>query len=164
MHVVAIDPGKHVCGYAVWEQHPEFGPAFHLTDAGIFVVGRSEYPIDPESPVALVYLEQMETRGGKLGNAADLLAVSTGGAFLAGMFRPERLIPFTPTQWKGQVPKDVHHPRILHALATLDPKGSAHLDDTLPTIPAKHRKEVLDAVGIGLYGLGLTHRGGVIRP
>jgi hypothetical protein len=52
----------------------------------------------------------------------------------------------SPSEWKGQVPKTVHHPRILTRLT----------DEERAVIPEGKtaRKHILDAVGIGLWRLG----------
>jgi hypothetical protein len=55
--------------------------------------------------------------------------------------------PVWPSKWKGQVPKAAHHPRITRELR--------------PGEPTSEQKDVLDAIGIGLWATGRTGRGGV---
>jgi hypothetical protein len=56
-----------------------------------------------------------------------------------------------PREWKGQVPKDVHHARLVK---TLTPEELAMVE---ASAPPSLRHNVLDAVGIGRYFFK-THR------
>jgi len=56
---------------------------------------------------------------------------------------------FLPVQWKGNVPKPIHHDRLREALSSNEQK----VFDTLG-------HDARDAVGIGLYALKRTRRGG----
>ena len=58
---------------------------------------------------------------------------------------------YLPGQWKGNVPKKPHHKRILRVL-----------DDEELGNMADSNHDTLDAVGIGLFALGRTKRGGVL--
>lgn len=160
MYAVSIDPGKHVCGWALWLP----GISGALVDAGIWAPRAGDLILPPplDRQVDHVYLEAMEIRGTKSKTPpADLLAVQGTGHLLAGLLRPRRLVTWTATAWKGGVPKDTHHVRIRHAL---EPAETAVLERAIKAAPRTHAKEILDAVGIGLYGLGRTHRGGALRP
>lgn len=69
-------------------------------------------------------------------------------------------IEYTPATWKGQVPKEVHHARILARLT------SAELADLPPCRVSKgnphgYDNNMLDAIGLGLFYLGRTLAGGV---
>lgn len=153
---VSIDPGKHVSGWALWLGE-------HLLGCGIHRHGEDLPALITEfSPVERVYLETMEIRGSRSGGKeADLLHVATRGSYFAGRIRPRHLVEFTPSGWKAQVPKDIHHDRVRFALDR--PREEEVLRTGLLPVPAGNRKEVLDAIGIGLYGLGRTKRGGVVR-
>jgi hypothetical protein len=63
---------------------------------------------------------------------------------------------YTPSAWKGQVPKSVHHARILAAL-------SYEEQSRIPKLPTSKLHNVLDAVALGLFHVGRVKRGGV-RP
>ncbi len=65
--------------------------------------------------------------------------------------RPATFRALAPSAWKGQVPKDVHGPRILRALAPAE----------RCLVPANEH-DAVDAVGIGLYALGRSRRGAVL--
>lgn len=157
MYAVSIDPGKHVCGWALWSDRD-------LAACGLWGprVGDLILPPPLDVQVQAVYLEAMEIRGTKSKTPpADLLAVEGAGHLFAGLLRPRRLVTWTATAWKGSVPKETHHVRIRHAL---EPAETAILDRAIKAAPRTNAKEILDAVGIGLYGLGRTHRGGALRP
>lgn len=72
----------------------------------------------------------------------DLLEVSK----VVGMchFLGETVVEYEPREWKGQVPKETHHKRILKALNSLEIE-----------VLGKYikQKDVLDAIGIGLHYL-----------
>ena len=81
------------------------------------------------------------------GTEKDVLQLATAAGYYAGVLSRGGAHRFVePSQWKGQVPKEVHHPRIVAALA---PEEQARL-------PVKKGAlvHVLDAVGIGLWALG----------
>lgn len=58
-----------------------------------------------------------------------------------------------PSDWKGTVPKAVHQPRIIGAL-------TPHELALLGTVNRPNH-DIVDAVGLGLWHLGRTGRGGV---
>lgn len=58
----------------------------------------------------------------------------------------------SPHAWKGNVPKAVHHRRVRAALAVEELSAAPAL------VPATH--DAWDAIGIGLFALGRTRRGG----
>lgn len=155
---VSIDPGASVCGWALWQ-----------SGSGIFLgAGIWDRRRDLSAPSGLlsasrvirrVYLELMEVRTGprSLGNAADLIKVQLTGGFLAGLCRPLEIVELPPSKWKGTVPKEIHHKRIE---ASLSPEERVRAADDVGAVPKKHHGEVLDAIGLGLYGLGRLARGG----
>lgn len=56
-----------------------------------------------------------------------------------------------PASWKGQVPKEIHHPRIY---AALRPEEQKILYDTGLAMADSKRHNMVDAVGLGLYSVG----------
>ncbi len=90
----------------------------------------------------------------------DLIDVQAVGCAVAGLLADSvRLIK--PSEWKGTVPKPIHHARLVGVLSA---EERAVLGDVaeraLRRSTRGHDKEVLDAVGIGLYDLGRTNRSG----
>lgn len=87
----------------------------------------------------------------------DLIDVQAAGSALAGACR-SRVTFYPPSEWKAGVPKTIHHKRLLGALVA---EERLALDCALSTTPKSHHKEILDALGIGLYHLSRTTRGGM---
>lgn len=144
--LVSIDPGKIVSGVAHWQEG-------ELIGAGL----QSRAPDDAD-PVRDCVLEYMEVRPGRSGSVPkDLIAVATAGAYLMGTYRPRAFVMVSPTQWKGQTPKDIHHERMRLALL---PWETHVLGNALRDAPKPHHKEILDAVALGLFYLGRIGRSG----
>lgn len=78
--------------------------------------------------------------------------------FLNGMlserFNPRELLTPTPYQWKQNKPKDTHREEIL---AALDQNSKCILTAALKQIPRSKWHNVIDAVGLGLYALGIHY-------
>jgi hypothetical protein len=76
--------------------------------------------------------------------------------FLNGMlserFNPRELLTPTPYQWKQNKPKDIHREEII---AALDQSSKSILTDALNQIPRGKWHNVIDAVGLGLYAIGI---------
>lgn len=60
-----------------------------------------------------------------------------------------------PTEWKGSVPKTIHHPRIR---AVLDGTETDILDRALGANAKSKGHNVVDAVGLGLWHVGRLAR------
>jgi len=104
----------------------------------------SDLLADPDDLV----LEQMTPRD--IPNAADLIAVTHTGAYVAGVLRPHTLRYPTAQQWKGSVPKRIHHDRIAKILS---PAERAVVAWVAVRVPSSLLHNVWDAVGLGLWGL-----------
>lgn len=73
----------------------------------------------------------------------DILAVTlVAGAVLGSVVSKEWRLP-KPKQWKGQVPKNIHNDRVLNRLYEHE-RGWPELSN----------HNAIDAVGLGLWGLG----------
>lgn len=142
--LVAIDPGVKNLAWAQFEDGAlarcGLSRTDHATNHARALIGLSQ-------PDILV-LEQMVPRD--LPNAADLIAVSHTGAFVAGALRPVVLLYPTAAEWKGSVPKRIHHPRIA---AKLTDAERAVVASVAVRVPASLLHNVWDAVGLGLWGL-----------
>jgi hypothetical protein len=62
-----------------------------------------------------------------------------------------------PHRWKGNVPKDIHHRRVLAALHPLELLGPGMVID--PDSPTTYQPDAADAIGLGAWALGRTDRG-----
>ena len=145
--LVAIDPGVKNLAWAQFE-----GGALSLCG-----LSQKDHPTAHARAVKrlcglcpdVLVLEQMTPRD--IPNAADLIAVSHTGAYVAGALRPVVLLYPTAQEWKGSVPKRIHHPRLA---AKLTPAERAVVAEAAVRVPASLLHNVWDAVGLGLWGLG----------
>jgi hypothetical protein len=172
--LIAIDPGIWALGWAAFRErtliaagcpkvrplrgftgspgvgdkrHPNLGEIARVHVHGI------RYGLEGTGPRGSlsVALEHMQTRGRDARERPnDLIDVQAVGAACAGMLDPFPLRLITAQEWKGSVPKDVHHPRIVRAL---DP-AETEIATRAWTAAGENAKEVLDAIGIGLYATG----------
>lgn len=84
------------------------------------------------------------------GDQNDLVNIALVGAQIMGVFGPgEGGCYVYPHTWKGQMPKDVSHRRIL---ARLDAKEEVVLEMLPKAKTVRHNG--MDAVGIGLWAVG----------
>lgn len=158
--LACIDPGHYRCGLALFgpsglrlAQEPQLPRgclpqrmARHLLDVVDGFLADNPGPIRYLAEWPQSYAER-PGREGTLEGLRDVLRwveiLRTDGG------RPIRYA--TPSKWKGQVPKDIHHERIL---AVLTPS-----EIRLVNLLSRDR-DALDAVGMGLWELGRVGRGG----
>ena len=163
--LLAIDPGTRFLGWAGFVGGKLRGAGCSHSPAGdwrthvenmkihVWAVTRSVLGAD------IVALESMTVRGGDAPTPPqDLINVQTVGCLVARSFS-ENVVLLTPSDWKATIKKSVHHPRIL---AALDETERGIVGCACDRAGA-HAKEILDAVGIGLYYLKRTDKGGGIR-
>ncbi len=145
--LLAIDPGADT-GWAL------FDSARRLTACGL------GSPVLPGRLIEDVLIEcpKLRPRGEKNPNAILLVARNAGE--WAGRLEGQtagRIRYVTPNDWKGSTSKDISHARLW---AKLDPKEQAIVDKAFAEAPGRNglapskRHNVLDAIGIGLYGVG----------
>ena len=138
--LVAIDPGKHASGIAVFRDRV-LEAVYYTKDTDVL-----SWLFAPDVRV-IVEVPQVYSYERSKGDPNDLVDL----AFAAGrMTRDfEHVDVVRPKQWKGQLPKDVHHQRVMAKLVQ-------------PECDVIHRAQVaqsklhnvLDAVGLGLWKLG----------
>lgn len=101
-------------------------------------------------------LESMEVHRDRPGTPQDLIDVQTVGCLVAAsVARTVHL--YRPREWKGNVPKSIHHPRLVLALTGTEREivhSAAH------AAGKNNAKEVWDAVGLALFHLGRISRDG----
>lgn len=144
--LLAIDPGLD-CGWSLFASvrlvacglgDPRHSSAHRINDIDTVVI---EYPcIYPGSPV----------------NPNDIIKLALRAGEWGGFYRSKAEIRYVlPFQWKGAVPKSVHHERIVFKLKDkeLEALKGARRDATRP-VPLSKMHNVLDAVGLGLFGVG----------
>ncbi len=105
----------------------------------------------------IIECPRLRPRGEKNPNSILLVARSAGE--WGGMYGAcgAKVVYISPNDWKGSTPKQVSHQRVL---AKLTDQESKVLQNAFLSHPGrkgmapKLRENVLDAVGIGLYGVG----------
>ena len=158
--LVAIDPGTKALGWA------RFTPEGRLVSCGVSrtIERTSDGQIDAHARALGIgadraVVEEMEIRPGRVeSQPADLLRVQAVGCAVAGLVAL-RVSLLPPSRWKGSIPKRVHHVRIRSALSG----NEREIVDRAAAGAGAHAKEVLDAVGLGLYALRRTSRSGCER-
>ncbi len=150
MTLVSIDPGKHMFGWAAFEDghlyrcglvkgddFQEMMQTFDIRSVAMSV------PTQIVVEVPQVYQQRMWK-----GDPNDLIDVAIVAGAVAARFRCETIF-IRPRKWKGTRPKKVCNKLTLD---TLDPNemGVYQWIDVLASL----RHNVLDAIGIGLWRLG----------
>lgn len=158
--LIAIDPGKRVCGVSVWGCEPRrtiLLYACSIRPQG----GLSSLPAQVED-LLMEYLEGFEDAPPKFIFEVPQYYMKKRATFrgVDALFDVldcfhKHGIPVKdyvyPNQWKGNVPKKIHQRRIARALTTTE------LGNTDPA--GTH--DMWDAIGIGLYATGRTSRAGI---
>ena len=142
--LVAIDPGKVNLGWAQYRDGALVACGLTTAHSPVAHARALAHLAGPD----VLVLEQMAPRD--IPNAADLIAVSHTGAYVAGALRPVVLLYPTALEWKGSVPKRIHHDRIA---AKLSPDERAVVAEVAVRVPAGLLHNVWDAVGLDLWGL-----------
>ena len=150
--LVAVDPGVHHCGVAVGLVTRDGMILLHAdrVDRGEYgsTAGALDAYVDEHTEgfasldVAWVHERPVRYRGKRAAGTDidDLIAV------LDEMPEPAR--QWSPHEWKGNVPKDVHHERLRGALSENEARH----------VVGDHN--AWDAVGLWLYAVGRVKRGG----
>lgn len=111
----------------------------------------ADRPLDP--PVEVIYERPQVYMSGAGGDPDDVMQLAYVNGAVAGrlttIHRPRdlRFKGYYARQWKGQVPKNIHHSRVREAL---DDDELGRLDSGLDGVAASLRHNALDAVGLGL--------------
>lgn len=143
--LLAIDPGVRALGWAYFEDG-------RLVQAGLLRAKHIQEMVDQLwlldlHPVSLV-IERPQVYGGAKFDPNDLVGLAVVAGAAAGRFHMAKNIDFPlPRMWKGQVPKDIHHERVLRALSIAE-RGQ------VPNTTKSLQHNVLDAVGLGLWKIG----------
>ena len=153
--ILSLDPGLRCSGMGLWKDgvllhalmaQAQMGPR---DIAGALEMARQveialTYAGAP-APEFLVY-EKQQVYPGAGGDADDLFQLAyCNGAIGHALGLPSK--GYLPREWKGQVPKRVHHPRIIKALT--DEERDAYARDTAGYAKSLVHN-VTDAVGLGL--------------
>lgn len=140
-NLIAVDPGKHACGVA-W-----FGSRGQLISAEL----RPHTLVLPDLPSGWAQVcekPKVYTRERSKADPKDLIDL----AIAAGRMTANGKCTYTePAAWKGQVPKEIHHARVLKEL---DASEAVLWERISQGIAARLSHNVLDAIALGLHTLG----------
>lgn len=166
---VAVDLGKYVAGIAVFRDtdlvhgsevriRRRAADEPHTTTANRMVralLARAQF-VSPFALGGTWHAEKMVDYAGKHARKADLEHLRVVATKLRQQLAPTRLRLYKAQAWKGNVPKAACKTRIEAVLSEVE-RGRL-----LSTEWAS--KEVVDAIGIGLFGSGRVRRGVVPIP
>lgn len=135
--MITIDPGVHGSGFAIWSGSKLVNVLYEKPNP---MEGRFMEPITIEVP-------QIYPGSKSKGNPNDLIRLAFEAGRIAGM--APACVTVLPRQWKGTIKKEVMLRRILSKLTDEELAMLKALK-----LPKSKEKEVVDAVGIGLWKLG----------
>jgi hypothetical protein len=145
-YLLAIDPGR-CTGWAL------FTASCELHTCGVTSIASKDiWPLEwVEHPTHLnvvIELPQIYRAAQSKGDPNDLIQVAEEVGRWRGRFESIGVLPslVKPAEWKGQVPKDVHHAR---ASKVLFPAELARI----PKLPKTQAHNMMDAVALGLWRL-----------
>lgn len=146
--VTAIDPGR----LSGWAQFT----AGSLSAAGVFV--EDKYPavwhrgFDQTLVLEIPRIYPHRSKG----DPNDIVELALTVGEIRGYYRPlvTRLIETYPASWKGQLPKEIHHARVLKMLSD-DERMLLDVEKrkVSKTNPHGYDHNMLDAVALGLWFL-----------
>ena len=147
--LLAIDPGAE-SGWAI------FDSCRRLASCGLYDGDRhvTRPVVDPGSR-ALIESPRLRPRGEKNPNAILTLARNAGE--WGGRYEHCEVEYLAPNDWKGSLRKETSHARVW---AKLDEKERGVVDAYFRGAPGRNglapslRHNVLDAIGLGLHGVG----------
>jgi hypothetical protein len=158
-HLVSLDPGLRGCGVAWWHANGSLAHVAYLRNPvkkgdgpGAWMGYDSVVLYDNRPDYFISEVPQVYRAGASKGDPDDLIQLAGVVGVFAQAFRATTHFGVKPREWKGQVPKDVHHARLVK---TLTPEELAMVE---AAAPPSLRHNVLDAVGIGRYWFDLQRR------
>lgn len=162
--LVAVDPGLHHCGVSYWEHcrlvraelvlNPSSSPgcgALAAAPMGWAVHKAFRAFTGRVVPDELVVELPQVYAHGRPGVASDIVDLSTVVGAVAASMGGQKQVFYRPAEWKGQVPKDVHHRRVVSAL-------DGHEMQRIVLCRTALMHNVWDGVALGLAHLKMTGR------
>ena len=164
MRLLCVDPGLRGCGVAEFEGYDlkraayvknpvETGRGYDAHRA-LAVAVNMWSPWQSSVKALIEHPRVYPGSAQQKGDLNDLLDVVAVGAAI-GVYFPKPVTVF-PSDWKGNVPKDVMTERIRRAITD---EERARIEKC----PANLMHNVLDAIGIGLWKLGRINKKGIYR-
>lgn len=142
--LLAVDPGAKYLGWAVFSGDP---PALALACCGFMSI--ADLPDCWWRPDELVVeVPQIYPQRAWKGDPNDLVNVALAAGIVIGRVRCKKVLTPRPHQWKGNVPKAIHHKRVIACLSVEE-----RVVLNAAYIPASKKHNCIDAVGLGLWAL-----------
>ena len=171
--LVSLDPGARACGGAAFRGGKLVSAGFVKADPPAKVVGAASARAGGAALMAGAFVRWVDgrqvrdvavewprvyagaiRRGESKADPNDLLALAASSAAVATALSRECgvevVASYCPSEWKGQLPKDVCDRRVRSRLDA----GEAAVLDLACVRAGKLAHNVVDAVGIGLHHLG----------
>ena len=152
VHLIALDPGLRGCGLAYFDARGRLVHADYVRNPYKTETGPRAWKGFDLAPVFddtcwnfISEVPQVYRAGASKGDPDDLIQLAGVVGVWTARIAAEAYFGVKPREWKGQVPKDVHHARLVK---TLTPEEMAMVERAAPP---SLRHNVLDAVGIGRY-------------
>jgi hypothetical protein len=152
--VLAIDPGLRGCGLAVYVSgrlvEARYVKSSEKSARGAEAWCAMAQAVGDVAPpqVDTLVVECPQVYRGPLqkGDPSDLIELAGVDGAIVGKFilRAQDFVSYLPRDWKGQVPKDIHHARVEAALSKEEKACMS-----LPAASLAHN--VWDAVALGLF-------------
>lgn len=153
--IVAVDPGLRACGVSVWDPWGVLYGAAYVKGpkegrgpsawASMAAEVREYIDCTPITHL-VVEIPQVYQRAHSKGDPNDLIQLAgVAGAIVGRLSGAPNMLGPLPAEWKGQVPKEIHHARVRAALTA----------DELTRVALPSAKSlahnVWDAVALGLW-------------
>ena len=158
-YLVSLDPGLRGSGVAWWAEDGTLLFVDYLRNPVKKGDGPAAWmgydlvtPWDDRPYYFISEVPQVYRAGASKGDPDDLIQLAGVVGVFAHKFRATTHFGVKPRDWKGQVPKDVHHARLVK---TLTPEEMAMVERAAPP---NLRHNVLDAIGIGRYFFEVRRR------
>lgn len=156
MHLLsAVDPGVREAGVATFEEGRLARAEYVRVDYGsgpeqVDRMAEALYKACGGEDAGEIVCETMVFRSKRTDAAQDIVQVQTVVGALVGWAGGTRVRFVEPAEWTSSRPKTVNHTRIR---SRLDAEETEALERALRRTPKDNHKEILDAVGIGLFAL-----------
>lgn len=148
MRIIAVDPGAHAIGWAIFNDGTLYDCGYAPTQEIALAYTRCN---GVEVDVVVIEIPQIYQQRKQKGRQKDLVSCAITAGFTSAIFgKHARKVEFVvPRTWKGTTPKKIDNTR---TRSLLSPYEQSILD-AIDVVDDK-RHNVVDAIGIGLWKAG----------